>query len=92
VKIYWEVNTFILVILPIMAENIRFFVDYIIITDFAGVQYTRIFSRVWVTKDGFGLVIGFIEHLQVVTINNHNPVTDFLITKHSTLLSSVYLH
>jgi hypothetical protein len=38
------------------------------------------------------LAIGFITHLQVVTTNNYNIVTDFHTTKYSTLLSSVYLH
>jgi hypothetical protein len=37
------------------------------------------------------LVIGFINHLDVVTTNNYNTVTDFRTTKHSTLLSSVCL-
>jgi hypothetical protein len=43
-------------------------------------------------KTGFGLVIGFINQLQVVTRNNDNIVTDFHTTKHSTLISSIYLH
>jgi hypothetical protein len=43
-------------------------------------------------KTGFGLVIGFIDHLQDVTTNNYNTVTDSLTTKHSTLICSVYLH
>jgi hypothetical protein len=34
----------------------------------------------------------FIGYLQVVTTNNYNTVTDFHTTKHSTLISSVYLH
>jgi hypothetical protein len=41
---------------------------------------------------GFGLVIVFIDHLQVVTTVNCNTVHDFHVTKHSTLISSVYLH
>jgi hypothetical protein len=40
---------------------------------------------------GFGLVIGFINHLQVVTTNKYNTVTDFHTTDHSTLIFSVYL-
>jgi hypothetical protein len=48
-----------------------------------------ILSRVWVTKDG----IGFIGYLQAVTTNNYyNTVSDFHTIKHSTLISSVYLH
>jgi hypothetical protein len=31
------------------------------------------------------LVIGFINHLQVVTTTKYNTVTDFHITNHSTL-------
>jgi hypothetical protein len=36
-------------------------------------------------KTGFGLVVGFINHLQVVTTNNYYAVTDFHTLKHSTL-------
>jgi hypothetical protein len=43
-------------------------------------------------KTGFGFIIGFIAYLQVVTTNNYNTVTDLHTTKHSTLISSVYLH
>jgi hypothetical protein len=45
-----------------------------------------------VTEDGFSFVTGFINHPQVVTTYNYNTVTDFHTTKHSMLLSSVYLH
>jgi hypothetical protein len=48
-------------------------------------------SRVLVTKMGFGLVIGCINRLQVVTTINYNTVLDFYTTKHYTLIS-VYLH
>jgi hypothetical protein len=34
-------------------------------------------SRVRVTIDG--MWIGFMDHLQVVTANNYNTITDFLI-------------
>jgi hypothetical protein len=51
-----------------------------------------IVSRVLVTNMGFRLVIGFINRLQVVTTINYNTVPDFYTTKHSTLISSVYLH
>jgi hypothetical protein len=49
-------------------------------------------SHVLVTRTGFGFVIGFINHLQVVITINYNTVPDFYTTKHSTLISSVYLH
>jgi hypothetical protein len=49
-------------------------------------------SRVLVTETGFGLVIGFINRLQVVTTNNYNTVPDLHATKHSTLIFSAYLH
>jgi hypothetical protein len=41
---------------------------------------------------GFGLVTGFMEYLQVLTINNYNTITNFHTTKNSTLISSVDLH
>jgi hypothetical protein len=41
---------------------------------------------------GFRLVIGFIDHLQVITTNNYYTVTDFHTTNHSTLIFSVYFH
>jgi hypothetical protein len=34
---------------------------------------------------GFGLVIGFTDHVQVITTNNYNTVADFHTTNHSTL-------
>jgi hypothetical protein len=48
--------------------------------------------RVLVTATGFGLVIGFIYHSQVVTKIKYNTVSEFYTTKHSTLISSVYSH
>jgi hypothetical protein len=51
-----------------------------------------ILSPVLVTATGFGLVIGFINHSQIVTTINYNIVPDFYTTKHSTLIFSVYLH
>jgi hypothetical protein len=33
-----------------------------------------ILSRVWVIKDGFGLVIGFINHFQVITTINYYTI------------------
>jgi hypothetical protein len=47
-------------------------------------SYLNILSRVLVTKTGFGLVIGFINHLQVVTKINYNTVPDFYTTRHYT--------
>jgi hypothetical protein len=41
---------------------------------------------------GLGSVIGFINHLQVVTTTKYNTVTDFHNTNHSTLIYSVYFH
>jgi hypothetical protein len=43
-------------------------------------------------KTEFGLVIGFIGYLQVITIINYYTVTDFYTTKHCMLISSVYIH
>jgi hypothetical protein len=54
--------------------------------------FNNILSRVLATTTGFGLVIGFINHLQVVTTINYNIVPNFYTTKHSTLIFSVYLH
>jgi hypothetical protein len=42
-------------------------------------------SHVLVSKTGFGLVIGFINHLQVVTTINYHTVPEFHTTNHSTL-------
>jgi hypothetical protein len=39
-----------------------------------------ILSSVLVTEKGFGLVIGFINHSQVVTTINYNTVTNFHFT------------
>jgi hypothetical protein len=46
-------------------------------------------SHVLVTETGFGLVIGFINNLQVVTTINYNPVTDLHALKwlHTNLFS-----
>jgi hypothetical protein len=41
---------------------------------------------------GFGLVIGFIDDLQVVTTNNDYIIADFHLTKHFTWIFSVYFH
>jgi hypothetical protein len=43
-------------------------------------------------KTGIGLVIGFINRLQIVITINYNTVPDFYTAKQSTLISSVYLH
>jgi hypothetical protein len=51
------------------------------------IKYCHVFP--WLETE-FGLVIGFINHLQVVTITKYNTVTDFHITNHSTLIYSVY--
>jgi hypothetical protein len=37
----------------------------------------KVSSRVLVTETGFGLVIGFINHSEVVTTINYNTVTNF---------------
>jgi DMSO reductase anchor subunit len=44
----------------------------------------KIVSHVLGTIDGLWLVIGFIDHLHVVTVNNHYTITDFYITNHLT--------
>jgi hypothetical protein len=41
---------------------------------------------------GFGLVIVFINNLQVVATIDYYTIADFDTTEHSTPLSSVYLH
>jgi hypothetical protein len=43
-------------------------------------------------KTRFGLLIWFINHLQVVTTINFHTIADLHITKHATPISSVYLH
>jgi hypothetical protein len=40
-------------------------------------MYINILLRVLVTETGFGLVIGFINHLHVVTTINYNTVTNY---------------
>jgi hypothetical protein len=42
-------------------------------------------SRVLVIIDGVRLVIGFIDHSQVVTTTKYNTLVDSHITNHSTL-------
>jgi hypothetical protein len=46
-------------------------------------------SHVTVTKTGIGLVIGFINHLQVITTNNYYAVADLHNSQshHTNLLS-----
>jgi hypothetical protein len=46
-------------------------------------------SRVLVTETGFGMVVGFINHSQVVATNNYNTVPDLhnLQSLHYNLLS-----
>jgi hypothetical protein len=39
---------------------------------------------------GFGLVIGFINNLQVVTTINYDSIADFHTTKHCTLSPLVF--
>jgi hypothetical protein len=34
---------------------------------------------------GFGLLIGFTDHLQVITTNNYHTIADIHTTNHSTL-------
>jgi hypothetical protein len=51
-----------------------------------------ILLRVLVTEDGFGLIISFINHLQVVTTTKYNTITAFHTTNHSTLIFSVHFH
>jgi hypothetical protein len=36
----------------------------------------KVLSRVWVTIDGFRLVIGFIDHLQIVTTSNYSAIAN----------------
>jgi hypothetical protein len=42
-------------------------------------------SRITVIKTGFALVIGFINHLHVVTTINYYTITDVHTTNHSTI-------
>jgi hypothetical protein len=49
-------------------------------------------SRVLVTETGFGLVIGFIDHVQVVTTINYNTVPYLHNLNRSTPIFSVYSH
>jgi hypothetical protein len=45
-------------------------------------------------RRGFGLVIAFIDHLQVVIANNYNTIADFQtlqITRAHNLVFSVYI-
>jgi hypothetical protein len=44
-----------------------------------------ILPRILVTIDGVSIVIGFIDHVQVVTTNECNTVADFHTANHSTL-------
>jgi hypothetical protein len=45
----------------------------------------------WWLKMGVGLVIGFINHLRIVTTINYYTIADFHPTIHSNLIFSVYL-
>jgi hypothetical protein len=49
----------------------------------------NILSRVLVTKDGFGLVIRFINHLEIVTKNYYYTFADlrYIQSLHTNLLS-----
>jgi NhaP-type Na+/H+ and K+/H+ antiporter len=51
-----------------------------------------ILSRVLVTATGFGLVIGFINHSQIVITINYNTVPDLHTCNYSTTNFSVYFH
>jgi hypothetical protein len=51
------------------------------------ISLTLIVSRVFVTETGFVLVIGFINHSQVVTTNNYYTVPDLHNSLHYNLLS-----
>jgi hypothetical protein len=50
-----------------------------------GTLLNIILSRVLVIIERFGLVIGFIDHLQVVTTNNYYTIADFRTKNHTTL-------
>jgi hypothetical protein len=56
------------------------------------VSYWNILSRVTVTKTGLGLVIGFIDHLQVVTTINYYTIAALHNLQSLHTNSSVYLH
>jgi hypothetical protein len=59
----------------------------VLVCGFCGQKYAmqRILSLILVTVEGFGLVIWFIDHIQVVTTNKYNTVAVFHTTHHSTL-------
>jgi hypothetical protein len=48
-------------------------------------DFNNILSRILVTETGFGLVFGFINHLQFVTAINYNTLPAFHATNHSTV-------
>jgi hypothetical protein len=47
-----------------------------------------VLSHVWVTIHGFGLVIGFIEHLQIVTKSNYRAIANSHTQQSTTALQS----
>jgi hypothetical protein len=53
---------------------------------------TSVLSRVLVTATGFGLIIRFINHSQVVTTINYDTVPNFYITKTERIRVECYLH
>jgi hypothetical protein len=60
--------------------------DHILLPDGCGTfRSPSILSRVLVTIGGFGMVIGFIDHSQVVTRTKYNTLADSHITNHATL-------
>jgi hypothetical protein len=56
---------------------------------FPQINFINILSHVLVDETGFGLVIGFIDRLQLVTTNNYNTIPDLHNLKllHYNLLS-----